>query len=1473
MSRTLVYQTNKEFDKCAELLRNILSVQESRRNSKSSAIVEINRKNQQQQSQASSRLKKSNTKPIVTKLSFNKSNTNNNNNTEIGERRSSYSPTKSLLSSAGVPPTEEQALLKARLSPNKSRKHQTRSPSPTQLIHQRHTSPIKTSPSTTNKFRQKSPTSPVRRRRRTQDQQDLVRSSSCGDLPSGSFMPKQQTRCIVEQFVAHLTRIRAISKQIRARNASTVNDAEYYHLWNELESSLSSALSYANDDIQFQLSLEPLRDEIFQLRKQLQSTNVHLREFDNRRSEDQYVHMPKKFDTNHNLQYAQLLLENQELRTQCDLLQEKIDNLERTNIRLIQRLTQQDLRALAERTEWVSTDNRFLLREEILLLKQKLYHVYDDFATVLNRNHTLEMAYGEQKQQLSGYKQQFSDLKQSAKCLLFDLDKRATEEKVKRFLNNIVIGHQHPGISTSHSTFHQTHITPTKTNPSVVNSCSFLFETPHKAAAPPPTQPATNRAHVSPIAPTNKLRPKSLFVTPTVLNDAAALSKLQQNRSPTCDITTHTPSSSSTICDAESILTTSSSLQQQKKRTTLYNSLPSLNVPQTNDTIGDTHDAQGFNEDRTNTNNNNNNNESGPELDQISDLTSKMFSSGEEEEEDVGLGVSGTSTSESSIIDLFSLCFVIELMSDSEMRQLGTEEKAALLLTAADDDDHFTNERDDIPVIPKRPKTYQRRHSNSTPSVCFFFLILSAFIIGSISGVVIMLYRISQDPEQAYLSSVSSHLTRVDLTIRTKLSQSFTKSDFMNLTRQVKSESDTASKLEQLWQSSKLFTRVSKLSYDLTLSIYSPLPQWTGVQLLDKNTNVEIKKCNVLTTNDYLTFSSLVKSGRVQASYIFYVNYGRKEDFAYLIQKNQIQSENYDKTVVFMRRNFNVITQTEQIRQASRYGFAGLVLFDDPEKDPQLTTTKDRQTFLDEWERHPVGKERQQFLDGNLNEDDRPISVVLLSYTDVQNLFSYDSNDWFPCPPEWHNASSHLKLGGLLQTIKLNMITFMQEVPVHLPVVLGYIPGTSDSDRVVMIGYQLERKQQEKIVNEIIRAYANQIKNGWQPRRSILFSAWSGSAYDHHTTRQWILNNYRLLDRNLVAYIDLGHGISGNSTLNLHGSPLFQQIAQRAADFVASPLIHDHACHHRQGAMPVAHAHVHRRRRHGDEHGHQVQMNQHEEQTECEPHKLFDEWLRASKNRINANQTTNIVQMIDNDSSAALFQLKYGIPSLIIEMSEEQYIYTLTSIIFNTIHTALTNDTFYARKLPPTFNAEIQPQVIVAYTQFVSEIVRQLADEPLIPYNVTDYAILLEKQTADYLTHYDKQYHLLAAQLGDSSELTKLNNDLIKAIRQVQSRIDQISKNNYMDLQLLNNKLIEFERLFIVSDSSETYKHFFLGPAVGLTNTVVPYPMLSNLLFGLTKEPPTEIGDASKLYWSKVKQQIQLMTRTLNGVEDLLSNP
>ncbi len=54
---------------------------------------------------------------------------------------------------------------------------------------------------------------------------------------------------------------------------------------------------------------------------------------------------------------------------------------------------------------------------------------------------------------------------------------------------------------------------------------------------------------------------------------------------------------------------------------------------------------------------------------------------------------------------------------------------------------------------------------------------------------------------------------------------------------------------------------------------------------------------------------------------------------------------------------------------------------------------------------------------------------------------------------------------------------------------------------------------------------------------------------------------------------------------------------------------------------------------------------------------------------------------------------------------------------------------------------------------------------------------------------------------------------------------------------------------------------------------MVPFPSLSNLLFNIANDPQTVLCDASKLYWLRLKQHIQLITRTLNGFDGLLSNP
>lgn len=151
--------------------------------------------------------------------------------------------------------------------------------------------------------------------------------------------------------------------------------------------------------------------------------------------------------------------------------------------------------------------------------------------------------------------------------------------------------------------------------------------------------------------------------------------------------------------------------------------------------------------------------------------------------------------------------------------------------------------------------------------------------------------------------------------------------------------------------------------------------------------------------------------------------------------------------------------------------------------------------------------------------------------------------------------------------------------------------------------------------------------------------------------RRWLAENSYLINRYLIAYLDLGNGVMANGTLNLHGSALLEQVAHHAAEFVVSPLKHDHSCHHRVAAAPTEPPHGESHPEHN--HGRRRRDGDHDDML-CEPHKLLDEWIRNSNTQIGLNRSLNLVQMTDAESSAALAQLQYGIPSLLIEMTNPE---------------------------------------------------------------------------------------------------------------------------------------------------------------------------------------------------------------------------
>ena len=128
----------------------------------------------------------------------------------------------------------------------------------------------------------------------------------------------------------------------------------------------------------------------------------------------------------------------------------------------------------------------------------------------------------------------------------------------------------------------------------------------------------------------------------------------------------------------------------------------------------------------------------------------------------------------------------------------------------------------------------------------------------------------------------------------------------------------------------------------------------------------------------------------------------------------------------------------------------------------------------------------------------------------------------------------------------------------------------------------------------------------------------------------------------------------------------------------------------------------------------------------------------------------------------------------------------------------MTNETFYRRKSSSFIDEKIfiSSEVYIAYSQFVSDVIRQLIDEIPLGFNLTIYADQIDRYVVDYFQHFERPYQALAFHLGDPSalqmnkekhqiesnisssvdELKKSLNELTKSMRQVQNEIDQIEK-------------------------------------------------------------------------------------------------
>ncbi|XP_022534389.2 transferrin receptor protein 1 [Astyanax mexicanus] len=163
-------------------------------------------------------------------------------------------------------------------------------------------------------------------------------------------------------------------------------------------------------------------------------------------------------------------------------------------------------------------------------------------------------------------------------------------------------------------------------------------------------------------------------------------------------------------------------------------------------------------------------------------------------------------------------------------------------------------------------------------------------------------------------------------------------------------------------------------------------------------------------------------------------------------------------------------------------------------------------------------------------------------------------------PRGWGNGGlQKYKLGGDDDLVTVEVNNVLTEKKIHN--VFGVIKGLVDADRYVVIGAQRDAwgpgyaksTVGTSLLVEIARSISEMIsKNGFKPRRSIVFASWSAGEYGAVGATEWLEGYLSSLNMKAFSYISLDGVVTG-PTFKASASPLMYDVIQSTLKEVSSP--------------------------------------------------------------------------------------------------------------------------------------------------------------------------------------------------------------------------------------------------------------------------------------------------------------------------------
>ncbi|XP_071473262.1 glutamate carboxypeptidase 2 isoform X1 [Marmota flaviventris] len=332
-------------------------------------------------------------------------------------------------------------------------------------------------------------------------------------------------------------------------------------------------------------------------------------------------------------------------------------------------------------------------------------------------------------------------------------------------------------------------------------------------------------------------------------------------------------------------------------------------------------------------------------------------------------------------------------------------------------------------------------------------------------------------------------------------------------------------------------------------------------------------------------FSAFSPQGMPEGDLV-YVNYARTEDFFKLERDMKI---NCSGKIVIAR--YGKVFRGNKVKNAQLAGAKAIILY----SDPADYFVPGVQSYPDGWNLPGSGVQRGNVL--NLNGAGDPLTpgypaneyayrhditeavglpnipVHPIGYYDAQRLLEHMGGS---APPDssWKGGLKvPYNVGpgftGNFSTQKVKMHIHSNSEVTRIYNVIGTLRGAMEPDRYVILGGHrdswvfggIDPQSGAAVVHEIVRSFGTLKKEGWRPRRTILFASWDAEEFGLLGSTEWAEENSRLLQDRGVAYINADSSIEGNYTLRVDCTPLMYSLVynltkEKTHKFSSYPLYH-----------------------------------------------------------------------------------------------------------------------------------------------------------------------------------------------------------------------------------------------------------------------------------------------------------------------------